>query len=444
MTPAIQQVVVEPSEATRAPRAARLVDRTGGTPAPAQEETARRALDAERLRTSRLLARIRFVGISAAFACNWLLPVLFPTGARYQSNLHIFGVYWAVAAVLYVAGLRSEGLVRFVGVDVVLLDMPVAFALQLSTPTGFDDAASALLGITYFALLTLAVAFTLRPCRILLAAAVGWALELTLLRLTGADGSFIITSTLVLAGVAAGCLVLTARTIGLVRGVTDERQRRHRLGRYFSPQVAAHVERRGDEAGAGESRTVSVLFADLRGFTALSDTLPSAADVMLLLNDFLTPMVDVVFAHGGTLDKYLGDGLMAYFGAPAPDADHARQAVRCALGMQEALRALNAERLVRGAPPLRMGIGVHSGPVALGDIGAPARREYTAIGATVNVASRIERLTKVYDVPVLISEETRRLVGEAFACHVVSPPPRGRRAGADVVLDAERCGRADA
>src|SRR4029453_3845586 len=116
MKSTIQQVVAVTIEATPAPRAPRPLDRTGGTPAAARDETARRALDAERLWTSRLLTRIRFVGISVAFACNWLVPVVFPTGARYQSNLHIFGVYWVVAGGLYIAGLGPERPGRLVGV----------------------------------------------------------------------------------------------------------------------------------------------------------------------------------------------------------------------------------------------------------------------------------------------------------------------------------------
>jgi adenylate cyclase len=158
---------------------------------------------------------------------------------------------------------------------------------------------------------------------------------------------------------------LTARTIELVQGVADEQRRRLRLAGYVSPQVAARAESLVDESAPGENRTVTVLFADLRGFTAMSETLPSDC-VVSLLNEFHSRMVAAVSACEGTLDKYLGDGLMAYFGAPIPAADHAVRAILCALSMQKSLDEMNGARAARGEPPLRMGVGLHSGPVVLG------------------------------------------------------------------------------
>jgi len=212
----------------------------------------------------------------------------------------------------------------------------------------------------------------------------------------------------------------------LAEFLRERRQRQAAMAqfsRFTNPHVAKLlVERGGIETGR---REVTLLFSDIRGFTTLSET-RSPEEVIALLNRYFSLQVDVVFHHGGSLDKFIGDCIMAIWGAPLDDAEHAKHAVACALEMVDTLgafkRALGAED-----SGFDVGIGVHSGPAVVGLMGSQKRLEYTAIGDTVNLASRIEGLTKDAKRRVLVSKDTRELCGDAFEfVHCGTFPVKGR------------------
>ena len=212
---------------------------------------------------------------------------------------------------------------------------------------------------------------------------------------------------------------------------------RLKLSQYFSPAVFAQIER-GPEAGPGEVEALHlpeavVLFSDLRGFTALSSRL-SPAEVVASLRDYHSYMVEVITEHGGTLDKYIGDGMMVIFGLPTPREDEAVWAVRAALAMHRALAVQNTGRAARGLPTLAHAIGIHYGPVIAGNIGARTHLEYTVIGDTVNVASRVEGLCRTLDEDLLVTAEVaKRLRSRSEEFHLVDRGEQQLRGRAEAV-----------
>jgi adenylate cyclase len=153
----------------------------------------------------------------------------------------------------------------------------------------------------------------------------------------------------------------------------------------------------------GANQTITVLFADIRGFTALSER-EKPEKVVGLLNRYFSAMSEIIFEHGGTLDKYIGDGLMAIFGAPTATPEDPLNAVKAAVAMQKRLLKLNEELKVDGFSPISVGMGLHTGEATIGYIGSDKRSEYTAIGDTVNLASRLE--SNAAGGQILISEAT--------------------------------------
>jgi adenylate cyclase len=190
--------------------------------------------------------------------------------------------------------------------------------------------------------------------------------------------------------------------------IREERVARERLEKYFSPPVVTRILSEGERDV--EELEATVVFADIVGFTGLAEKMAPSA-VAELLNEYFSAMADAVLEHEGTLDKFIGDCVMAVFGAPYAQDDHAVRAVRAALDMQRRLDAVNRER--RPEPLIEMRMGINSGKVVAGPIGSSSRKEITVLGDTVNVASRIES-TVAQTGMIVIGERTHELVKDVF------------------------------
>jgi adenylate cyclase len=204
--------------------------------------------------------------------------------------------------------------------------------------------------------------------------------------------------------VAGGFAVVVGRSRSLVEIRSMAERQRANLARYFSPNVVDRLAGSQIPLDAVREQNVAILFADIMGFTRLCES-AAPASVIALLRDYHNRLGHAVFNNGGTLDKYIGDGLMATFGTPEPGSDDAKDALKCALDMIAALEVWNAERAAEGLGPVHVGIGLHYGPVVAGDIGNERRLEYSVIGDAVNIASRIEHLTRTLDAPLVVSDD---------------------------------------
>ncbi|MGH9545047.1 MAG: CHASE2 domain-containing protein [Terriglobales bacterium] len=220
--------------------------------------------------------------------------------------------------------------------------------------------------------------------------------------------------------IPAGTLVANYAAITSFRMIFEEREKRKirkTFSQYLSPGVIALLEKDPQKyiRPGGETKELTVMFSDIRGFTSLSEGM-TADELVRLLNEYLGEMTDVIFRNLGTLDKYIGDAIMAFWGSPYPQSDHALGACTCALEMIRRLDGLNAKWEAEGRKEISIGIGLNTGPVNVGNMGSSKRLAWTVMGDNVNLASRLEGMTKQYRSHIVISEGTYREVADHFVC----------------------------
>jgi len=211
-------------------------------------------------------------------------------------------------------------------------------------------------------------------------------------------------------------LVFTLFVLNTVVGFFTESKARRTtqkmFGLYVPPEVVSQVSNDTDIYSLkSEKREMTVLFADIRDFTTISESM-SPEDLSAWLNRFLTPMTKIIHKHGGAIDKYMGDAVMAFWGAPLEDDNHAQNCLRAAFEMINYLEQHNAQLREEKKPEIRIGIGVNSGHMSVGNMGSEFRMAYTVVGDAVNLGSRLEGLTKEYQVPIVVSEFTKQLAPE--------------------------------
>jgi adenylate cyclase len=227
----------------------------------------------------------------------------------------------------------------------------------------------------------------------------------------------VVTIIFPLALIAANFISLT-----FYKYFTEEKKKRQLKGtfeKYVSPSIVAEVlsDPENIELG-GKKMELTVMFSDVRGFTSISEKLDPRA-LSNLLNSYLTPMTNLVFANKGTLDKYMGDAIMAFWGAPIHFPDHAQHACRCALKMLVKLKELQEEYRSKGLPEIDIGIGLNTGEMSVGNMGSDTVRSYTVMGDAVNLGSRLEGINKQYGTRIIISEFTHQAIQDTFVTREV-------------------------
>ena len=219
---------------------------------------------------------------------------------------------------------------------------------------------------------------------------------------------------LVIALASSLLLILIIYLLCMSYGYFFERRGKRQLsslfGQYVPPELVEEMSIDPESyTQTAHNREMTVLFTDIRNFTTISEGL-TPEELAAMLNAYLTPMTQIIYAHRGTIDKYIGDAVMAFWGAPVADPDHARHALETGLAMLEKLHGLREEFRQRGWPELHIGVGINSGLMSVGDMGSKFRMAYTVLGDAVNLGSRLEGLTKNYGVEIMVGEATRRLV----------------------------------
>jgi adenylate cyclase len=220
--------------------------------------------------------------------------------------------------------------------------------------------------------------------------------------------------------IPAGTLAANYAAITSFRMIREERAKRQirkSFSQYLSPGVIDLIEKDPEKyiRPGGEMKELSIMFSDIRSFTTLSEGL-SPDDLVHLLNEYFGAMTEIIFSYQGTLDKYIGDAIMAFWGSPYPQQDHAFRSCSCALEMVRGLEKLNVKWRNEGRPPIAVGIGLNTGLVNVGNMGSDRRLAWTVMGDNVNLASRLEGITKQYHSKLVISEATYREVASQFVC----------------------------
>lgn len=201
-------------------------------------------------------------------------------------------------------------------------------------------------------------------------------------------------------------------TYGFFIESRGKRQLAHMFGQYIPPELVDEMSESASEFSLeGESREMTVLFSDVRGFTTISEGL-DPKQLTMLMNAILTPMTRIIHKNRGTIDKYIGDAIMAFWGAPLQDTEHARHALYAAFGMIQELNNMQQEFREKGWPAIKIGIGLNTGVMNVGNMGSEFRVAYTVLGDTVNLGARLEGLTKAYGVDIIVNETTRNAVPE--------------------------------